>query len=130
MDEFDEAESKSQYLFQYKCRCNPKVWWGAAKNNTCRRCGKTVERLALEKMIGVGWFQCSCGRRFAGFCKGSITSKCHGCGNQNLPSFIVPGDDVSNTEKRVDRKTHHCAVCNGLGHCPIVEAAMSRGGRR
>jgi hypothetical protein len=129
-NEFDEAERKSQFIFQYKCSCNSKVWWGAAKNNACKRCDKIVDRLPLEKMIGVGWFECACGRKFAGFCKGSVNSKCHGCGSQLLPSFIVPGDDASKTDKKGDRKTHHCAVCNGQGRCPIVEAAMSRGGRK
>ncbi len=128
--EFDKAERKSQFIFQYKCKCNTKSWWGAAKNNVCRQCGKTVTKLPLAQMIGVGWFECSCGRKFAGFCKGKITSKCHTCGVHLLPSFIVPGDDASNSEKQSERKSHHCAACNGNGYCPIVEAAMKRRGRK
>ena len=117
-----EASRKSRFIFQYRCKCKPGVWWGAAKNNTCKRCGKQVDRLPLADMMGVGWFKCHrCGRLFAGFCLGSIRSRCHNCHLEILPSFIVPGEDVGSSE---DNK-HHCAACYGHPPCPIVEKVRS-----
>ena len=128
VDKFLEAQRKSQGVFQYKCKCNRKVWWGGAKNNTCRKCSAVVEKLPLEKMVGVGWFECAlCNRRFAGFAQGNVASPCHLCHAKLFPSFIVPGDNVQGEKKKHD---HCCAACGGSQHCPIVEKAMSMGGRR
>ena len=77
--EFEKNKSKSRFIHQYKCRCSPKRWWGSATSNICNKCGKTVAYLDLKNTIGIGWFECSCGRIYAGFAQGDITSKCHGC---------------------------------------------------
>jgi hypothetical protein len=125
MDCFEEAQKKSHYIVQYKC-CG--TWWGASKNNKCRDCGETVAPLPLWKMVGVGWFQCSCSRVYAGFIRGNVTSKCHSCNTENLPSFIVPGDDAARAEGKA-KKAHYCAVCRGQGSCPIVASAKANGSR-
>jgi hypothetical protein len=77
-------------------------------------------------MIGIGWFQCACGRRYAGFCQGNITSKCHGCLKENLALFIVPGDKADKDEETKEKKAHYCAACQGSDHCPIVEKVKSQ----
>ena len=79
-------------------------------------------------MIGIGWFVCPCGRKFAGFSKGDVTSKCHGCQTELYPSFIVPGESAENKEGK-PKKAHYCNACKGGSYCPIVEAAKKRAGR-
>lgn len=118
--ELECARQKSLYIFQYK-HCS-KSWWGAAGNNTCRRCKKTVNKLPLESMIGIGWFECPCGRTFAGFCRGNVKSPCNACMSHLLPSFIVPGDDAAGSKKKA---MHSCSVCRGCPPCPIVEAVKN-----
>ena len=119
---FEEARQKSGIVFQYKCVCNPKRWWGTNKNNECFKCKKTVTKLPLSETIGIGWFRCSCNRVYAGFCQGDVASKCHVCQAKNLPLFIVPGDRADKNEKT--DKTHNCEMCHGNSEiCPIVAAA-------
>ena len=122
---FEQNRHKANHIFQYKC-CS-KTWWGSIKNNKCKKCNKEVVKLPLSKMIGIGWFKCQCGRKYAGFCRGDVTSKCHGCQQENLASFIVPGDEAHNKEKS-NGNAHHCAMCHGVGNCPIVESVSRIGG--
>jgi hypothetical protein len=119
---FSESQRKSENIFQYKCSCNSKLWWGAKANNQCRRCKKEVTPLPLKQMIGIGWFECtSCKRRYAGFSKGDVSSKCHICNIENFPLFIVSGEKADNEDKKEDKKAHYCARCKGGDHCPIVD---------
>lgn len=77
-------------------------------------------------LIGIGFFECKCGRKFCGFCQGDVPSKCHVCGEtKNFAVFVTPGDkDAAGKEAKY---AHHCAVCKGSGHCPIVgKASHSR----
>ena len=123
--EYDDAFKKSLHIFQFKCnskKCKGKCWWGSMKNQMCKNCMKTATKLNLEESIGIGWFKCHCGRRYAGFSRGDVTSKCHTCKTENYPEFIVPGDRASQKEKSTD-KQHYCAECKGDYHCPIVEEA-------
>ena len=69
-------------------------------------------------MIGIGWFQCRCRRTYAGFSRGDVTSKCHGCQVENLPSFILPGDKANKDEK--SDKKHFCNACKGSNDCPVI----------
>ena len=124
--EYVEAKERSNYICQYKCSCRNK-WWGTESNNQCKSCGKTVTKLPFGQMIGVGWFHCDCGRVFAGFIRGNVSSDCHGCKKKIFPEFIVPGDDAAGTERK---STHSCNMCNGNGSCPIVMSAKSGSGRR
>lgn len=126
MDSFKEVQRKSRFIHQYKCSDCHNTWWGASKNNICRDCSTATNPLPLSKMVGVGWFQCPCSRRYAGFIRGNVTAKCHSCNNENLPLFIVPGDDAGKQEDR--KHAHYCAVCRGIGTCPIVESAKRHGG--
>ena len=69
-------------------------------------------------MIGIGWFECECGRTYRGFSRGDITSKCHNCQTENLPYFIGKG-------KRADKgmktdNSHYCNACKGKDDCPIL----------
>ena len=71
---------------------------------------------------GIGWFKCKCGRKYAGFSRGDVMSKCHGCQTKNLPLFIVSGNEASKREH--SNNSHHCELCKGnSGSCPIVHAA-------
>ena len=124
--EFEESRRKSLHIHQYKCKCSIKRWWGSNANNKCKKCGQTVEHLELKKTIGIGWFECICGRRYAGFCQGDVTSKCHGCQKENYASFIVPGDKADKEDDNPDKKNHYCAVCKGGEHCPIVEKVKAQ----
>lgn len=90
-EEFLKAQNKSLFIHQYKCKCSKKYWWGSNSNNICKRCKKVNVYLDLKKMIGIGWFECKCGRKYAGFSRGDVSSKCHICQDENYPSFIVPG---------------------------------------
>lgn len=116
--DFLKQKKKSLYIFQYKCCKEP--WWGDLKKNICFTCKKPNKKLRLNKMIGIGWFECECGRKYAGFSRGDVTSKCHTCEIENLPSFIVPGEKASKDEKK--EKSHYCNMCKGSDHCPIVNA--------
>ena len=129
---YEEAERKSHYIVQYKCCGN--TWWGTSKN-TCRRCKKSGKVVPFNAMIGIGWFTCVCGRKFAGFCRGGtcllyyiisltkqdVTSKCHGCNTECFADFIVPGEKASGK----GGKSHYCAKCRGSLGCPIVNAAKN-----
>ena len=87
---FEDSRRKAQFVYQHKCKCSDnKRWWGTIANNKCRNCQATVKPLDLKEMVGVGWFECRCERRYARFCRGDVTSKCHGCNKENYPSFIV-----------------------------------------
>ena len=121
MNNFEENREKSLHIVQFKCCRNS--WWGTLANNTCNKCKRVVQPLALAKMIGIGWFECSCGRRYAGFSRGDVTSKCHSCNVENLPLFIVPGEKAAKDEPK---NSHYCAVCEGSMNCPIVEEAQKR----
>lgn len=114
--EFEENREKSMFIHQYLCKKCKNRWWGASANNKCRSCDQETEKLDLSKMVGIGWFECTCGRRYAGFSRGDVTSKCHSCQRENYPSFIVPGDQASGK----GANSHYCASCKGNGHCPIV----------
>ena len=70
-------------------------------------------------MIGIGWFECICGRIYAGFSRGDITSKCHICLTENLPFEIRRGYRADKGEET--DKSHFCNACKGKGDCPIVE---------
>ena len=80
------------------------------------------------EMIGIGWFQCDCKRIFAGFCRGNVPSKCHGCNRDVDVAFIVEGNDAGDAERTEQR--HHCNACLGRGHCPVVEEAKRISGGR
>ena len=114
---FKEQRNKSRNLHQYEC-CK-KRWWGDYVGaNMCGTCNSMVKMLPLLKMVGIGWFKCKCGRKYAGFSRGDVTSKCHGCEVENLPSFILPGDSakkLQSTDKR-----HYCSACEGSYPCPII----------
>jgi hypothetical protein len=132
LSEYEQACRKSKHIFQYKCKCCYNDWWGAKANKTCKQCRQDKKPLPLKDMIGVGWFSCKCGRKFAGFSKGDVTSKCHGCNTEVLPTCIVPGESAGKDDE--ERKhSHYCNACKGRAPCPIVEAAKtssSKGGRR
>jgi hypothetical protein len=117
---------QSLNIFQYLCSCKNKTWWGI-KDNACKPCNKKLNPLPLKEMTGIGWFQCACGRRYAGFCQGNVTSKCHGCHKENLAMFIVPGDKADKDKKSKNKNTHYCAACQGSDHCPIVDKVKGRG---
>lgn len=121
LNEFSRQKEKSLYIHQYQCTCSTNRWWGSEKNKICRRCNKKCEPLELTKMIGIGWFSCRCGRIYAGFSKGSVTSKCHACNEENLPLFIVPGDKANKDNKTLNH--HYCDKCKGGKNCPIVSEA-------
>ena len=125
--DFEKNRIKSMHIHQYKCKCS-NTWWGPSANNKCRQCGKATGKLPLNKMTGIGWFECACGRKYAGFCKGDIPSKCHGCQVQNLASFVLPGEKASKDDESA-KKTHCCAVCEGSGHCPIVASIVAKSKR-
>lgn len=63
---FAEAQEKSMFIHQYKCKCSEKTWWGSDANNVNKRCGAAVGCLDLIKTIGIGWFKCSGGPAYAG----------------------------------------------------------------
>ena len=63
---FQEAQKKSQFIHQYKCKCSPKRWWGSNANNVCNKCNAKNKHLDLKNTIGIGWFKCLCGRVYAG----------------------------------------------------------------
>ena len=92
-----------------------------------RECSSIRSPLPLSEMVGVAWFQCNCGRKFAGFCKGNVTSKCHNCSKEVKPAFIVPGDDAASSSRKF---SHCCSVCQGSGACPIVAQARESAGKR
>ncbi|KAF0736830.1 hypothetical protein Ae201684P_000172 [Aphanomyces euteiches] len=117
---FLEAQEKSTWIEQFYCKPCKNGWWGVS--TTCRKCGKTRTALPLEQQSGIGWFECACGRKFAGFCRGNVRSVCHECGEKSLPSFVVPGDNAS---KRGKHK-HNCEMCHGNHDCPIV-ASLKNG---
>ena len=120
---FQDSRRTSQWLFQFECSCNPKRWWGTNKNNKCFKCKKIVNKLLHSETIGIGWFRCQCSRLYAGFCRGDVASKCHGCQAKNLPLFIVPGLRADKNEKT--DKSHHCELCLGdRDSCPIVAEAI------
>jgi hypothetical protein len=123
---FREAQRKSQSIFQFQCRWCDARWWGSAVNNKCHGCDTQAAKLPLKDMVGIGWYECSCGRKFAGFAQGNVRSKCHRCNVQLLPSFIVPGDEASD-HKKESKHVHHCAKCHGIGDCPVVKAARMIG---
>jgi hypothetical protein len=125
MAEYKQAFQKSKRVVAYECQRCCNHWWGNSSNNTCHRCQKTTNQLPLQRMIGVGWFSCPCGRLFAGFSKGNVTSKCLKCHTEVFPSFIVPSDEAQNPNGK-EKKTHYCNVCKGRDNCPIVEAAKDR----
>ena len=116
--EFSQQQEKSLYIHQYQCTCSKNRWWGSQKNNVCKRCNKKCEALELEKMIGIGWFSCQCGRKYAGFSQGNVTSKCHGCQKENFPLFIVPGEKANKYDRSMNH--HYCERCKGGKDCPIV----------
>lgn len=123
--EYEDAFKKSLKIFQFECnsyKCKGKRWWGSMMNQICKNCMETAKKLKLEETIGIGWFKCKCGRRYAGFSRGDVASACHGCKMENYPEFIVSGDRASHEEKSTDKK-HNCAECEGGYHCPIVEEA-------
>ena len=116
---FEEKFNRSKYIHQFECDCG-NMWWGTNKNKKCRKCRKNVKRLPLEEMSGIGHFFCECGRKYAGFSFGDVTSKCHACKYENYPLFILPGDKA-HKDKNKKRKHHFCAVCRGSNNCPVVE---------
>lgn len=119
--DFEKNRIKSQFIHQFKCPCSNHRWWGSSAKNKCNNCKSTVEPLDLKKTIGIGWFQCKCGRRYAGFCQGSVSSKCHTCQTENFALFIVPGDKADKEENAsIEKNAHYCAACHGNGDCPIV----------
>lgn len=122
--DFERMLQKSKYLHQYRCSKCDRYWWGPDQKNTCFECNKVAQALTLDAMIGIGWFQCQCGRRYAGFSRGNVTSKCHGCQVENLPMFIQPGDKAS--EKDKSDKKHFCSACNGSYGCPVVAEAKAK----
>jgi hypothetical protein len=124
--EFNKAFKRSKYIFQFKCYyCRKKPWWGPIKNKICFTCGEVAEKLKLEARIGIGWFKCRCGRIYAGFSQGDVTSKCHGCQIENYPKFIVRGNKASKNEKT--NKHHYCDICKGnRNNCPIVNEVLER----
>ena len=119
--DFKEQRVKSRNLHQYTC-CQ-KRWWGDATANICGICRRRVDRLPLNKMIGIVWFKCKCGRKYAGFSRGDVTSKCHGCHAENLPSFILPGDKANKNEN--SDKKHFCSACKGSNDCPVIAEYQS-----
>lgn len=125
--DFEENRLKSLYLKQFECNKCKRRWWNGGQSSECNRCKVNGSKLPLEKTIGIGWFECKCGRRYAGFSQGDVTSKCHGCQTENLPQFIVPGDKADKDDNNT-KKAHYCAACRGGHHCPIVEEARVFGG--
>ena len=114
---FEESLEKSLNTHQYSC-CGHR-WWKNGDNSKCNECQQTCQYLSLEETVGIGWFECLCGRKFAGFCRGDVASRCHKCDSHILPSFIVPGKKI----KRKTDDTHECDMCDGSGECPIVDDA-------
>ena len=125
--EFDEKYEESLLSHQFKCECfnKTKRWWAESSTSVCKRCGTRWNYLDLEDTIGIGWFGCKCGRRYAGFSRGDVTSKCHGCQRENYPVFIVKGEKAHKDDKRSSTAKHHCSMCNGNGHCPIIMSALN-----
>ena len=112
---------KSLYSYQYECiGCN-KRRWGNLNHDSCKNCKNKVKILPFIEMIGIGWFVCKCRRIYAGFSRGNVTSKCHGCQKENLPYFIVEGDDPKGYEET--KNFHYCSKCKGSNKCPIVAQA-------
>ncbi len=120
--DFEKNRQRSLHIHQYKCKCSSERWWGSEKNNKCKYCKKIVNYLDLKSTIGIGWFQCPCGRRYAGFSRGDVTSKCHKCNTENYPLFIVSGDKAEGDKPK--KETHFCAKCEGRDGCPIVKQAL------
>ncbi len=74
--------------------------------------------------MGIGWFNCSCGRIFCGFSRGDTSSMCHTCHEEVYPDVIVPGQAASSRDREdSDKKSHYCNVCRGNMNCPVVAAA-------
>mmetsp|Transcript_15780 Transcript_15780/g.21808 ORF Transcript_15780/g.21808 Transcript_15780/m.21808 type:complete len:105 (-) Transcript_15780:77-391(-) len=89
--DYESAEKKSRYVFQYKCRSCKNAWWGGYRNDTCRDCTRHVKKLPFSQTIGIGWFTFdSCNRKFAGFCRGDVMSECHVCKTELSADSIVP----------------------------------------
>ncbi len=123
-DDFQKGLKKSKYIFQFECSRCDQNWWGGRSHNTCKSCRRTAKIRPFKDMVGVGWFVCDlCLRKFSGFAKGNVTSKCHRCNVEVTASFIIPGDNVSN--KKENSNSHYCNVCRGVPPCPIVRDACS-----
>jgi hypothetical protein len=128
---FLEARRKSRWIGQFECsnqRCrSSKKWWGAKnKDQHCCKCRQQGVLVPFEETIGIGWFKCgSCSRRFAGFCRGDVLSKCLPCKKPLTAEFIVPGNRAAGPKKK---KKHNCEACHGHRPCPIVEEALALGG--
>jgi hypothetical protein len=128
---FKEARNISKVTSQYKCcRYDTHVWWGGnhEMDSVCDQCGSYGEKLHKFEMIGIGWFQCDCKRIFAGFCRGNVPSKCHGCNRDVDAAFVVEGNNAGDAERTEQR--HECNACLGRGHCPVVEEAKRISGGR
>jgi hypothetical protein len=129
---FLEARRKSRWIGQFECsnrRCrSSKKWWGAKnKDQHCRKCRSQGVLVPFEETVGIGWFKCGlCNRKFAGFCRGNIQSKCLVCEVLLTAEFIVPGNRAAGPKKKND---HHCEACHGQRPCPVVEEALALGGR-
>ena len=116
---FGQQQNNSKYCFQYEC-CGER-WWGGYTKNKCRECEKTVQKLPLEQIVGIGWFKCECSRIYAGFSRGDVTSKCFACNTENLPKFIQRGNNPRKKENTGN--SHNCNQCKGSNRCPIVAQA-------
>ena len=84
---------------------------------------EVLQKLPFNKMIGIGWFECECGRTYKGKARGDVTSKCHNCQAENLPSFILPGDSAKK-EQPTDKR-HYCSECKGSANCPISSQILN-----
>lgn len=120
---YTKAKRKSKWIKQFKCidaLHEERRWWGPATNSQCSVCHEIGTIVPLDEIIGIGWFCCSspCGRLFAGFCRGSVKSKCHKCNTALTAMFVVPGARAAGTKKE---NAHHCEACHGESPCPIVE---------
>eukprot|EP00047_Mylnosiga_fluctuans_P020279 m.90436 g.90436 ORF g.90436 m.90436 type:complete len:220 (+) comp8462_c0_seq1:446-1105(+) len=125
---YESERRKSAHIKQYNCTPCNRQWWGGHTNNTCSRCHRAYSPLALEDMLGIGWFNCTdCNRKFAGKAKGDVPSPCNSCHRQLLPEFIVPGSDAARPGGGSSR--HNCALCGGVRDCPIAGRIGGRGGR-
>ena len=125
--EFEKNKNKSSFVHQYHCKKCEIRWWGTSSKNRCAQCNETVEKLSLKQMIGVGWFECSCGRRYPGFSRGDDTLNCHGCQKPNSPSFIVPGELSSTHDNQHRVLNHYCGIfhyCKS-SHCPVFSQAQN-----
>lgn len=80
---FEEAREKARNVCRYRCdHCdNAQPFWAAKRViPRCRDCDRVCRRVLFAQTVGIGWFQCrGCHRRFAGFIRGDLTSKCHEC---------------------------------------------------